>query len=306
MKIGCAVGCFTYPHYDPPYENAIRKIGELGFDGLELIVAEKEDLCQYYTPSRIKELRSMYESYGMELSELALYATVVTGLMETGKAEKQAAYDLFERGVETAKKLGTDKINIVSNWPNEFTAPIPYIPCHFHPNGVSPFSPKLMMDIPRNYDAKGAWDNYIESLQVLTEICEKNQMDFLVEGHANVVVGTTDAFLRASDQIASERFCTNFYTAWQLVQREYLPGSVYKLGEKIKHIHVRDGDGMLCYSYPPGMGIIDWNGFVKALLNIGYDGFLSLELAGFDDPDKYIKEAKEYMERILIEEGAKK
>ena len=63
---------------------------------------------------------------------------------------------------------------------------------------------------------------------------------------------------------------------------------------------------MLCYSYPPGMGIIDWTGFVKSLLDIGYDGFLSLELAGFDDPDKYIKEAKEYMERILIEEGAKK
>ena len=56
MKIGCAVGCFTYPHYDPPYENAIRKIGELGFDGLELIVAEKEDLRQYYTPSRDRNI----------------------------------------------------------------------------------------------------------------------------------------------------------------------------------------------------------------------------------------------------------
>lgn len=303
MKIGCAVGCFTYPHYDVPYEGAIRKIGELGFDGLELIVAEKEDLFQYYTPSRVKELRNMYKSYGMELSEFALYANVVTGLMETEKAEKQKAYDLFKKGTEIALELGTDKINIVSNWPNEFTAPIPYLPCHYHPNGISPFSPKLKMDIPRNYDAKGAWDNYIESLQVLTEICEENQADFLVEGHANVVVGTTDAFLRAADQIQNERFCTNFDTAWQLVQREYLPWSVYKLGKKIKHVHVRDGDGMLCYSYPPGMGIIDWNGFVKALMDIGYEGFLSLELAGFAEPDRYIKEAKEYLERILKEEG---
>lgn len=306
MKVGCAVGCFTFPHYDPPYENAVQKIGELGFDGLEMIVAEKEDLFDYYTPDRVKKLRSMYESYGMELSQLALYATVVTGLMETGKAKKQAAYDLFKKGFEIAQGLGTDKVNIVSNWPNEFTAPIPYLPCHFHPNGVNPFSPKLKMDIPRNYDAKGAWENYIESLQVLTEICEENQMDFLVEGHANVVVGTSDAFLRASDQITSERFGTNFDTAWQLLQREYLPWSVYKLGDKIRHIHVRDGDGMLCYTYPPGMGIIDWNGFVKALLDIGYDGFLSLELAGLDNPEKYVKEAKEYMERILLEEGAKR
>ena len=54
MKLGCAIGCFSYPHYDPPYENAIRKIGELGFDGLELIVANKEDMDQYYTADKVK------------------------------------------------------------------------------------------------------------------------------------------------------------------------------------------------------------------------------------------------------------
>lgn len=303
MKLGCAVGCFTYPHYDPPYENAIRKIGELGFDGLELIVAEKRHLTQYYTPDRTKELKNMYKSYGMELSQIALYADVVTGLMETDEKVKQETYDLFKKGVELALELETDKINIVSNWPNEFSVSSSYLPSHIHPYGTAPFSPKLKMDMPRNYDAKGAWDNYLESLQVLTEICEENKMDFLVEGHANVVVGTTDAFLRASDQISSSHFGTNFDTAWQLLQREYLPWSVYKLGKKIRHVHLRDGDGMLCYSYPPGMGIIDWNGFVKALLDIGYEGFLSFELAGFEESDKYIKAAKEYMERILIEEG---
>lgn len=303
MKLGCAVGCFTYPHYDPPYENAIRKIGELGFDGLELIVAEKRHLTQYYTPDRTKELKNMYKSYGMELSQIALYADVVTGLMETDEKVKQETYDLFKKGVELALELETDKINIVSNWPNEFSVSSAYLPSHIHPYGAAPFSPKLKMHMPRNYDAKGAWDNYLESLQVLTEICEENEMDFLVEGHANVVVGTTDAFLRASDQISSSHFGTNFDTAWQLLQREYLPWSVYKLGKKIRHVHLRDGDGMLCYSYPPGMGIIDWNGFVKALLDIGYDGFLSFELAGFEESDKYIKAAKEYMERILKEEG---
>lgn len=305
MKLGCAIGCFSYPHYDPPYENAIRKIGELGFDGLELIVANKEDMDQYYTADKVKELRNIYQGYGMELSEFVLYANVVTGLMETDKKVKQETYDLFRRGVEIAAELGTDKMNIVSNWPNEFSAATPYLPSHIHPYSTVPFSPKLKMDIPEKYDAKGAWDNYIESLRVLTGICEEHDMDFLVEGHANVVVGTTDGFLRAADHIQSDHFGTNFDTAWQLLQREYIPWSVYKLGDKIRHVHLRDGDGLLCYSYPPGMGIIDWHGFIKALKDVGYDGFLSFELTGFEEGEKYIREAKEYMERVLIEEGVR-
>ena len=34
MKVGAAVGCFTHPHYEPPYEEAVKTIGELGFDGI--------------------------------------------------------------------------------------------------------------------------------------------------------------------------------------------------------------------------------------------------------------------------------
>ena len=303
MKLGCAVGCFTYPHYDAPYENAVKTIGELGFQGVELIAAQKEDLEHYYTAETIQSLKDIYLSYGMELTEFVLYANLVTGLMERERSRKQEAYDIFKRGVEKAVCLGTDKVNIVSNWPNEMHAPIEYLPCYFHPSLSSPFEPKLKMELPLGYDAPGAWENYMDSLKVLTEICEAAGVDFLVEGHANVVVGTTDAFLRAADTIKSPNFGTNFDTAWQLVQREYLPWSVYKLKDRIRHVHLRDGDGMLCYSLPPGAGIIDWREFVRALKAVGYDGFLSFELTGYKEPEQYIAKAKAYMENILKEEN---
>lgn len=304
MKLGCAVGCFTYPHYNAPYEAAVRQIGELGFDGLELIVAQTPDLFDYYTDRKIGELKKLYEGYGMALSEFVLYASLVTGLMERDAASKQAAYDTFKRGVDIAIKLGTDKINIVSNWPNELKAPMDYVPCYFHPGASVPFVPKLTMELPPHYDARGAWENYMDSLRVLTNICEDAGICFVLEGHANVEVGTTDGILRASDWIESDSFGTNFDTAWQLVQREYLPWSIYKLGNKIRHVHLRDGDGMLCYSLPPGMGIIDWNGVVRALKEVGYEGYLSFELTGYKEPVKYIRQAKAYMENILREENA--
>lgn len=304
MKLGCAVGCFTYPHYNAPYEDAIKKIGDLGFEGLELIAAEAEDLDRYYTANRMKELKNIYTGYGMELTEFVLYAHLVTGLMERGARQKEEAFDIFRKGVEKAVALGTDKINIVSNWPNEMKAPIDYLPCYFHPSLSAPFEPKLKMELPAGYDAKGAWENYIDSLKTLTEICEDAGIDFVLEGHANVEIGTTDGILRAADHIRSDHFGTNFDTAWQLVQREYLPWSIYKLGSMIRHVHLRDGDGLLCYSLPPGMGIIDWNGVVRTLKEIGYQGFLSFELTGYKEPELYISAAKAYMEKILKEEDA--
>jgi sugar phosphate isomerase/epimerase len=306
MELGCAVGCFTYPQYSAPYEDAVHTIGELGFKKLEMIIAESSDIETYYTPQRIKSLKQIIDEYGMEVSELILYAHLVTGLVERDETKRQMAIDTFSRGMEIAAKFGTDTVNIVSNWPNELKTPISYPPAYFHPNvnGVERFETKLTIDLPSNFDASGLWELYIHSLEELTVLCEKANMYLALEGHANVIVGTTDAFLRAVDRIKSDHFTTNFDTAWQMVQREYLPWSVYKLQNRIRHVHLRDCDGMSCYQIPPGMGIIDWNSFVRALKEVGFDGTLSFELGGLKYARRDILFAKEYMTRILQEENA--
>jgi len=306
MKIGVAVWCFTHPHYQPPYEDAIKTIGELGVDGIEMIAYTAEDLYGYYTDERCIKLRSMIESYGMVVSEFVLYAHAVVGLLDENKTERQKSLDLFRRGLDVAKLLGTDTINIVSNWPEEIVAPIPYMPSYIHPcvNGYKQFEPKQIMKIPSNFDARGNWNRYLDSLKHIVRMCEEYKIRFALEGHANVLVGTTDALLRAFDWIPSEYFGTNFDTAWQLMQREYLPWSVYKLQEKIFHVHIRDADGMFCYTLPLGQGIIDWNGFIKALKKVGFDGFLSLELAGLERQHKYTRESIDYIRKIIKEENS--
>ncbi|BFL48260.1 sugar phosphate isomerase/epimerase family protein [Lactonifactor longoviformis] len=306
MKVGAAVGCFTHPHYEPPYEEAVKMIGELGFDGIELIAYTAEDLSQYYTDERCRELDRIIKGYNMELSEFILYAHAVEDLLDNDNKKRDKALEFFERGLETAAKLGTETINVVSNWPKELKAPVPYLPSSIHPYapGFELFEPKHIIEMPPNFDAGGVWERYVESLSKAVELCEKYKIRFALEGHANVVIGTTDGMLRAFDRISSPYFGTNFDAAWQSMQREYLPWSVYKLREKIFHVHLRDTDGLLCYTYPVGLGIIDWNGFVRALKETGYQGFLSMELGGLKRPEKYIKESLEYIRRILKEEEA--
>jgi sugar phosphate isomerase/epimerase len=56
LKVGCTAWVFTAPHYNPPYEQAIHSVGELGFDGLELILFDPADLTEYWTPRKIDEI----------------------------------------------------------------------------------------------------------------------------------------------------------------------------------------------------------------------------------------------------------
>ena len=109
---------------------------------------------------------------------------------------KQEAYDIFKRGVETAVALGTDKVNIVSNWPNEMRAPIDYLPCYFHPSLSSPSEPKLKMELPPGIRRCGSVGKLYGFFKGADPICEDAGIYFVLEGHANVEVGTTDAFLR--------------------------------------------------------------------------------------------------------------
>ena len=110
--------------------------------------------------------------------------------------------------------------------------------------------------------------------------------------------------LGAGVRVQDDALGFNLDTAWHFIQREYLPWSVYKLGDRLLHVHARDGDGLITYRLPPGMGVIDWHGLIEALRDVGYDGALSLEMNVRDsrgDPWYYGKWSLEYLKRVLAE-----
>lgn len=303
MKLGCCTWNFTHPHYEAPYEDAVRAIGELGFQGVEMIVFTDKDLTEYYTPAKIRELRDLISSYHMEISEFVLYQYCAEGLESLNCAKRDAALELVARAATVAKELGSPAINIVSHWVEGLQAPIAYPPSYIHPYvpGIDRVDAKLRMTLPAMIDWKAVWDNYVQSVAACAETAAQHDLLFTIEGHAHVIVSGTDAMLRLFDTVPSPSLGVNFDTAWHLMQREYLPMSIGKLGSRIKHVHVRDADGNLDYNLPPGQGITDWHGVVTALQQVGYTGFLSLELGQYREPGRYAAEAKRYLERVLAD-----
>lgn len=307
MKLGCASWCFSW---ESPFEGAVVSVGKLRFKGTELIATRETDLTEYYSRKMISKLREIIESYGMIVSEFALGGSFWwdRGLNSFDKEEKRKATEQFKRGVQIAKDLGTRIICTVAHWPIGIQTPIPYPPSYLYPtrNGYpqSSYSPKLTMKFPKDFDWKKTWENYVQSVGTCTDIASDNGLLFAIEGHLNVIVATTDAFLRLYDEIKSNSLGMNYDTGWQFIQREYVPLSILKLSEKLFHVHIRDGDGILNYNLPPGQGIIDWDEVVEALKTIAYKGFLSFELRYPVENERWLNEGKEYLEKILIDQGA--
>jgi len=122
-RVGCLSWCFhsLSPAADP--ELAIDIIGELGFDGVELIVTARRDLKGFWADARINRLNQKLQRNKLRVSQSVLFQPVVEDLSSTDPATREQALAYFEAGCRIGKELGAPIINIVAPWARELKGP---------------------------------------------------------------------------------------------------------------------------------------------------------------------------------------
>ncbi|MGI6004938.1 MAG: TIM barrel protein [Christensenellales bacterium] len=78
------------------------------------------------------------------------------------------------------------------------------------------------------------------------------------------------------------------------IEESDTPKAIRTAGDCIGHVHLGDNNRRL-----PGYGDIDWENGLKALKEIGYDGFLTMECSTMGKPETALPEAAEYINGIL-------
>ena len=171
MKIGCAAWCFTAPQYQAPYEDAVRIIGRMGFDAIELIAHNIYDVQQYYTDDTIRGLKDLIQSYNMEISQFAIYTELTQGLASMEESVRRKSIADFEKMVKIGYRLGAPMINMVSNWINGFRCQVSYVPNYWAPfAGGAPFAEATQnMKLPEQYDGEKIWEQYMKTLKKCLE-----------------------------------------------------------------------------------------------------------------------------------------
>jgi D-psicose/D-tagatose/L-ribulose 3-epimerase len=92
-----------------------------------------------------------------------------------------------------------------------------------------------------------------------------------------------------------------------LVLANDAPGLIERLRARIAHVHLSDCDGKKHGDLPPGLGVVDFPPYLRALADCGFDGTVSIELEYSPEPDKIVDWVKrayqstsEIMERLGV------
>lgn len=305
MFLGASSWVFSWA---PPYQDAIRSIARLGFKGVELTIWNNEFMKDYYTPKTNKELKQLIGDCGLTLTNLFC---LPSGQASPDPKTRQNCIDEFRNAVEVAKQLGVSLLTTCTSCP--FELPFPF-------EQTRPTSQTWTVDVPKGLDFDKNYEDFMTVMQNMAAVCEEYDVRLALEPHPHRIMKNADSMLRIVERIKNGRIGLNLDPSHLFPMGEMAHIVVYQVNKHIFHTHFSDNDAQTNAHWRPGKGKIDWNATVRALVDIGYDGAISLELedvpgaAGYPGfhrnpcsmPELLEREyrlAKKYMESVFEEEG---
>jgi sugar phosphate isomerase/epimerase len=153
----------------------------------------------------------------------------------------------------------------------------------------------------------GSWSAalrlFVEGLKPVAEHAEKEGVLLLIEPEPDLIVETADQFEELMRHVDSPAVGLNFDIGhFYCVGDEPAP-TVHRLAKYIRHFHLEDIAATRVHHHLiPGEGAIDCPATLRAIRDIGYDGWMTIELYPYvDDPDMAARTAFERVTKILAE-----
>jgi len=142
-------------------------------------------------------------------------------------------------------------------------------------------------------------------LKPVVEHAEKEQVLLLVEPEPDLLIETADQYLEFSAKIQSPYLGLNFDIGHSFCVNDEPAETVKRLGKLIRHVHLEDiAPTRVHHHMIPGEGAIDFGSTLQALKEIGYDGWVTIELyTCHENPDRAAKVARERVLKIANDTG---
>ncbi|MBO5071237.1 MAG: sugar phosphate isomerase/epimerase [Roseburia sp.] len=265
---------------------AIKKAAAMGVKGIQMYATNGENAPENLSPAARIELKNEVQGSGLVFSALC-------GDLGMGFGNKELNPGLIEKSkriVDLAKDLGTDIV----------TTHIGVVPA----------------------------DSNAERYKVMQEACYElaNYADS-VEAHFAIETGpeTSEVLKEFLDSLGSTGVAVNLDPAnFKMVTGDNPVKAVHNLKKYIVHTHAKDGIKLLDsnpeYIYrvvhpipaeieglkffeevPLGTGSVDFPNYLKALEEIGYKGFLTIEREVGENPEKDIQTACDFLRKTIAE-----
>jgi sugar phosphate isomerase/epimerase len=151
----------------------------------------------------------------------------------------------------------------------------------------------------------GSWsaalDLFVESLKPVTEHAEREGVLLLIEPEPGLLIEKADQFLELMDHLDSPAVGLNFDIGHSYCVGDEPAPTILRLAPYIRHFHLEDIAATRVHHHlVPGEGAIDFAGTFQAIRQIGYDGWVTIELYPYvDNPDDAARTALQRVTAIL-------
>ena len=230
---------------------------DAGFEGVELALGAEGELSMTSSEAEIREVKKMADELGLSLYSLSCGLCWDYRLSDDDPILRQKAKDMIKKQLETAKILGADTALVIPGVVNvEFSSP----------------EKKVSYDV--------VYDRALEGLGELKSTAEALEVNIGLENVWNKFLLSPMEMRDFIDKIDSP-FVGSYLDIGNTLYCGYPEDWVRILGSRIKKIHFKDyrlAAGGLHGFVDLLAGDVDYPEVVKALGEIGYDGWVSAEM----------------------------
>jgi len=293
-------------------EQQIRKAKDLGFDGLAIEtkrpIASPLDLTKT-DRSRIKAVAA---DEGIELVAIESLSNFCSNLME----ERENNLAMMRLVLELTKDLGVNMVKIFAAWPGiiDDVKPAMYGP---YDRG-NYFKPLFAEDLR-------IWHRAIEGIREVADLAADMGITLVLQNHGPVLSPGYEDVLAMTNEVdrSNVKICLDVPMFFNRQETAYVREAVEKCSEYIRYSHygawnfsvTKEGEIILDPA-PTWGGKINYETFIDALHQNGYDGYLTSEyclpilrdhkLCGIEEIDEATRRGLRYMKELLQKVSAAK
>lgn len=264
------------------FAEAVRRLAAIGYEGVEIMADVPHAWPACLLEEQKQAIRDSLAAHGLAISNInAFMMNAISdprqkywhpSWIEPDRHYRQIRIDHTMRALTLARELGAHCITTEPGGPVE-------------PEASWTAALKL----------------FVEMLKPVAEHAEKEGVLLLVEPEPDLLIETAEQFEEFMKHIDSPAIGLNFDIGhFYCVGDEPAP-TARRLAKYIRHVHLEDiAVTRLHHHLVPGEGAIDFQTTLDAFREIGYDGWVTIELYPYvDEPDAAARTALERIRKLI-------
>ena len=294
MKIAFSSNAFTnYSLID-----SIKMISQVGYGGIEIMSDVPHAYPPHLSQDLIAELKKTLKENNLEVSNLNAFTLFALGdtyhpsWIETSQEKREARINHTINCIDLAYQLGARNISVEPGGPvllqqQDPSPPGPRLP------------PRSSLPSNENMSNQRAFQLFKQGIEKILPHAEKKKVKILIEPEPGLLLENSKQFLEFIKNFNSKYLKLNFDMGHFYCVNEDPSLLIMQLGEYIEHFHMADIKNRVHNHLIPGLGDIDFKKVFKAIKEISYDGFITLELYPYkENPVEAATLSFEYLQTL--------